>query len=370
MCGAASILSLAAVAYDRYTAIAKSLRYVEIVTVRKIVVFTVTAWIYAALVGFSPLFTTPRLPHDYIRPSCDYRLIHDHALILLLAGVFLPAYLVIFYCYSQIWCVARRHARAIAAVEYSVHRSYQLQFFAKDTKYAKTLAIVIGFFVVLWLPYQVCLLLEVLRHEKVEDWIRNYLALLSYLNSGINPWVYAYRNSDFRTAYKKIGESLVQLSPCPSEEDSDDRRGSTLTEGSNMSSAEIRRSRAASFTASQRERLSPSDLIKVAYDGGSKDTGRASDIRSPSGSVKCLTAPSALLHGKPFTQRLARLRDLDTPARSRAPQHSAIAEEDPDSAHGTEESDTRTHNKMASNNNNTNTETIPVIAWLEKTKHK
>ena len=204
--GGASMLCLSAVAYDRYMAISRPLEYMAIVTERKIVIFTVASWIYATLIAWAPLYGwyTPLAPSG----ECSFQLIRSEALVLLLVAMFLPPYVIIFYCYAKIMTVARHHVCAIAAMEMAIHTQLETHFLQRDTKYAKTLAIVIGLYMLLWLPYQLSILVEVVSSVVIEDWVRNYLAFLCYLNSGLNPWVYAFRNKDFKYAFHQMLEGM------------------------------------------------------------------------------------------------------------------------------------------------------------------
>ncbi len=211
-CGA-SILCLSAIAYDRFTVLSKSLHYSKIITVKKVVIFSVVSWMYAIVMAWSPFFDWHNnidIPTQY----CSFHLIKKEALILLLFTVFLPPYVVIFYCYWHIYRIARNHSIAIAAQEMSLAQQYHMHCMVKDTKYAKTVGIVIGFYLALWLPYQLCIFIDIATEIKIPERLVNYLALLSYCNSAINPWIYAFKNKDFTVAFKKLLWPVRRLCMC------------------------------------------------------------------------------------------------------------------------------------------------------------
>ncbi|ESO85399.1 hypothetical protein LOTGIDRAFT_183801, partial [Lottia gigantea] len=226
VCGV-SILTLAIIAYDRYSALLYPLEYVNIMTEGKVAFLVFLSWVYSAVISWLPLFLRW---HDGLDKFsvCSFNLLYSTAHVLFLSVVFGPACFVIFYCYSRIYTVAKHHARAIAAVEQSVRHNLEMRYIVKDTKCAKTLGLVIGVFLCLWLPYLALLVIDICVEQQMNEWLRNYLALLAFLNSGLNPWVYAFKNSEFRAAFKKIiRQSCFYRSCVPSE-----RRSSTGSETS------------------------------------------------------------------------------------------------------------------------------------------
>ncbi|KAF7244424.1 Adenosine receptor A2b [Varanus komodoensis] len=77
----------------------------------------------------------------------------------------------------------------------------------KEVNAAKSLAIIVGFFVLCWLPLHVlnCLNLFLPNFAKSKpSWVMNMSIILSHANSVINPIIYAYRIRDFRYTFRKI----------------------------------------------------------------------------------------------------------------------------------------------------------------------
>ncbi|KAI0215042.1 hypothetical protein LSAT2_032945 [Lamellibrachia satsuma] len=72
---------------------------------------------------------------------------------------------------------------------------------------AKTMCIVLGAFYVCWCPYVVLAGLTASYGKHVPRLLRVFrdvAAILIAVNSGLNPCIYAWRNDDFRKAYKKL----------------------------------------------------------------------------------------------------------------------------------------------------------------------
>ncbi|KAL8576158.1 hypothetical protein ACOMHN_027813 [Nucella lapillus] len=205
-CGV-SVLTMAAIAYDRHTVLVSPLKYTSLMTPRKITVVVASIWVYSAAIVWVPValgwYSGVRVEEASDVQPCSFQLLHDKAHVLFLGAIFGPACLMITACYCRIYILARQHARAIAAVENSVHHNLRVRFMIRDAKYAKTLALVMGVFFVLWAPYLASMVTGVVANVHVSPWLWNYLTLLAVLNSGLNPWIYAFKNNDFRTAFRK-----------------------------------------------------------------------------------------------------------------------------------------------------------------------
>ncbi|KAK6997957.1 Octopamine receptor beta-2R [Biomphalaria glabrata] len=226
-CGV-SVLTLATIAYDRHTALVSPLEYVNIMTARKVAVMVAVTWIYSAVIVWLPLMIGWFIDPSETAP-CSSNLLSGKASVLFLGAIFVPSCIAILVCYSRIFLVARHHAKAIAAVEFAIHRNLQVKFMIKDTKYAKTLALVIGFFLALWFPYLIYIFIQTVCHVRFDIWIQTYLILLAVFNSGINPWIYAFKNNEFRAAFKRMFKELCRDRVCMSM----DRRASLVPPVSN-----------------------------------------------------------------------------------------------------------------------------------------
>lgn len=77
---------------------------------------------------------------------------------------------------------------------------------ARERKTVKTLGIIMGTFILCWLPFFiVALVLPFCKKScSMPDWLLAVINWLGYSNSLLNPIIYAYFNRDFQNAFKKF----------------------------------------------------------------------------------------------------------------------------------------------------------------------
>lgn len=73
-----------------------------------------------------------------------------------------------------------------------------------ETKAAKTLGIIVGGFILCWLPFFTMYLIRAFCEDCIHPLVFSVLFWLGYVNSAINPLIYALFSKDFRFAFKRI----------------------------------------------------------------------------------------------------------------------------------------------------------------------
>lgn len=75
----------------------------------------------------------------------------------------------------------------------------------RETKAAQTLSMVVGGFVACWLPFFIYYLsIPFLEPKSVSEILMSFLTWLGWINSAINPFIYAFYNADFRIAFWRL----------------------------------------------------------------------------------------------------------------------------------------------------------------------
>ncbi|GAB1603954.1 octopamine receptor-like [Argonauta hians] len=82
-------------------------------------------------------------------------------------------------------------------------------FYLKERKTAKTLAIVVGCFIICWLPFFLVYVIDVFCTScNITPTLLSIITWLGYVNSTLNPLIYAMYNTTFRTAFWNLTVGL------------------------------------------------------------------------------------------------------------------------------------------------------------------
>nr|XP_050858728.1 octopamine receptor beta-3R-like isoform X2 [Vespula vulgaris]XP_050858729.1 octopamine receptor beta-3R-like isoform X2 [Vespula vulgaris]XP_050858730.1 octopamine receptor beta-3R-like isoform X2 [Vespula vulgaris] len=265
----ASILHLCCISVDRYYAIVSPLEYSVIMRQGTVGCMLGSAWILPALISFIPIFmgwytTKEHLEFMVKNPEvCAFIVNRPYAVISSCVSFWIPG-LVMIVMYCKIYKEAVRQRKALSRTSSNIvlnsvhhHRSSTRQHHhqqmllqaAADTgelvlhtahckmpntklhpingtsirqqskswraehKAARTLGIIMGAFLLCWLPFFLWYLTTTLCGEACycPDTVVSVLFWIGYFNSALNPLIYAYFNRDFREAFK---DTLKSALPC------------------------------------------------------------------------------------------------------------------------------------------------------------
>ncbi|XP_064630909.1 probable G-protein coupled receptor No9 [Lineus longissimus] len=252
----ASILNLVAISLDRYIAISRPMHYHNFATHRRVVAAIFGVWGLSVAVSIPPLFgwraerTDPR--------QCELTSGMGYVIYSALGSYWIPL-LIMLFVYGRIYTVAMSQAKNIqknqqlgmfrgresvdtdladsarinkgvnrkeskisssgsSLSQENIHEKHyvnrkdrgvtlvkRLKRFSKEARATRTLSIVIGAFVICWLPFfSVYLIGGVCEHCIVPRALFKAFFWLGYCNSFLNPIIYPLMNKDFKRAFRKL----------------------------------------------------------------------------------------------------------------------------------------------------------------------
>lgn len=209
--GTCSILHLVTISLERFFAVVHPIRHRN-TSAKVYFISLVVIWVIPAVACVAAL---------------KVKEINQQAnMLFLFIGFFVIPLLVILFTYAMIWRAASNRIQPSQDSSRSMKR---------DMRIAVTIALVIGFFVIAWLPFFIVQLLLVFC-EKCQPGIYSrteillFLKFMHYSNSAVNPIVYAVKIPEFRRAFKQ----LVSVCLCCCTNQSNPRSVTEIVSGTDM----------------------------------------------------------------------------------------------------------------------------------------
>ncbi|XP_035276650.1 trace amine-associated receptor 1-like [Anguilla rostrata] len=227
MMSIASLLHLGLISVDRYLAICKPLQYRTSVTMHKVAALIGITWMFSFAFGFGVILSKMNLVGveelfiNACTGTCYLFFNKQGGLVVAFLGFIMPCTVMV-VLYMKILYVANVQARKINCSLTMTGAKQDKKNCApeqREKKAAKTLAIVLGVFLLCWLPIMMVLIVDPFFNFSTPVVVFDGLMWLAYFNSSCNPLIYGYFYPWFRRVFKIIisgkvfqnGSSLLNI---------------------------------------------------------------------------------------------------------------------------------------------------------------
>ncbi|XP_042546269.1 melanopsin [Dipodomys spectabilis] len=211
--GITSMITLMAIALDRYLVITRPLATIGVTSKRRTAFVLLGVWVYALAWSLPPFFGWSAYVPEGLLTSCswDYMTftpsVRSYTMLLFCFVFFLPL-LVIIYCYIFIFRAIRETRRACEGCGESPRQRQQWQRLQSEWKMAKIALLVILLFVLSWAPYSTVALVAFAGYAHIlTPYMNSVPAVIAKASSIHNPIVYAITHPKYRVA-------IAQHLPC------------------------------------------------------------------------------------------------------------------------------------------------------------
>lgn len=208
----ASIFHLSCIAFDRYYAVCNPLLYSLKMSRGRVALLIVVCWAVPMLISFGPIMLDLHiagvdipLPDDV----CVFLVNQVYAVMASLVAFYLPSAIMLI-AYWKIFKAAKRQAMQISAMESqmaagvgkdsSKKRKHRMTM-KRERKAAKTLGIIMGVFLIFWMPFFTINIVDPFIGYSTEVVVWDIFLWLGYINSSLNPFLYGFFNRSFRKAF-------------------------------------------------------------------------------------------------------------------------------------------------------------------------
>uniref|UniRef100_A0A8C4X368 G-protein coupled receptors family 1 profile domain-containing protein n=1 Tax=Erpetoichthys calabaricus TaxID=27687 RepID=A0A8C4X368_ERPCA len=201
----ASVSNLVFISLDRYLAVCNPFFYNAKVTMPRTLFCVFLSWLLSLLYILTYMNSEGSSIITDCVGACAFDYIAAWNLIDFIFTFMLP-FSVMFCLYTRIFMVASRHARAINSVIQKTEstQSRKIKISKSERKAAKTLGIAVFTFIICWLP--VFLMSVCYQYVPLTIGFLNNIYcgfnLVSLINSGLNPIIYALFHPSFRKSFK------------------------------------------------------------------------------------------------------------------------------------------------------------------------
>ncbi|XP_056433631.1 melanopsin-A-like [Gadus chalcogrammus] len=217
--GICSMITLMAIAVDRYVVITRPLASLGVMSRRRALCILAGAWAYSMGWSLPPFFGWSAYVPEGLLTSCswDYMTftpsVRSYTMLLFTFVFFIPLFIIIF-CYSCIFRAIRHTTRAVCKINGvgardSIKRMHKMK---GEWKMAKIALIVIMLYVISWAPYSCVALTAFAGYaDMLTPYMNSVPAVIAKASAIHNPIIYAITHPKYRAAIGRYVPYLAFL---------------------------------------------------------------------------------------------------------------------------------------------------------------
>ena len=219
-----SMYSLTAISVNRYFMVVKQNYYRKVFNARNQALMIAFIWCIPLPLALGPLLGWSKFEFQTGKCICIFWFSRSIAFssVLLVVAVPLPLGIICFCCF-KIFKQVKHHSKQVTTMASSAPTVN-----VEEVKITKTLAVVIGAYLICFIPAATINLIEMVYPSfKIPLWIDILSMILVFCNHANNPVIYGALNKQYRKAFKDIFQNLFN-GRCSLEKTADSSNNSTV----------------------------------------------------------------------------------------------------------------------------------------------